>query len=330
MIYGLLSAHLSYSIIVMIACAVACISTFILYIKPFKFLPRDKGKVVTTPDGQTVSINIQSAGKITGAGYIFVSVFLLTSLLFLPFNVEHGTYYVLMAAMMVIGFMDDGSKAPWGELVKGILDLALATVTAIVFVYFNGSVVRFFNLEFKLPAVIYVILAVCLIWGSINVTNCSDGVDGLCGGVTVVELVTFFLIFKASKDIAGFAEFSGMTVILAAVLIAYLFYNWFPSKLLMGDAGSRTIGFFIALTAMKSGHPFIFVPLSLVFLCDGGLGLLKLALMRTILKGHEVFGNIRFPLHDELRKNRGWAVPKVAAFFIACEVVICVITYIVM
>ena len=330
MIYNMLASHLTDSTITIIACVVACILTFVLYIKPFKFLPRDKGKVVTTPDGQTVSINIQSAGKVTGAGYIFISVFLLTSLVFLPYSMEYLIYYLLMALMMLIGFLDDGSKAPWGELVKGILDLILAAVAVIVFVYYNGTVVRFFNLEFKIPVVLYVILGIALIWGSINVTNCSDGVDGLCGGVSVVELITFYLIFKVSKDIAGFTEFSGMAVILASVLVAYLFYNWFPSKLLMGDAGSRTIGFFIALIAMKTGHPFIFVPLSLVFLCDGGLGLLKLALMRTICKGHEVFGNIRFPLHDELRKNRGWAVPKVAAFFIACEVVICVITYFVM
>ena len=154
---------------------------------------------------------------------------------------------------------------------KGILDLILAAVAVIVFVYYNGTVVNFFNLEFKIPVVLYVILGIALIWGSINVTNCSDGVDGLCGGVSVVELITLYLIFKVSKDIAGFTEFSGMAVILASVLVAYLFYNWFPSKLLMGDAGSRTIGFFIALIAMKTGHPFIFVPLSLVFLCDGGL-----------------------------------------------------------
>ena len=60
MIYNMLASHLTDSTITIIACVVACILTFVLYIKPFKFLPRDKGKVVTTPDGQTVSINIQS------------------------------------------------------------------------------------------------------------------------------------------------------------------------------------------------------------------------------------------------------------------------------
>ena len=116
-----------------------------------------------------------------------------------------------------------------------------------------------------------------------------------------------------------------MGIILAAVLIAYLCYNWFPSKLLMGDAGSRTIGFFLALLCMKSGHPFVFVLLSLVFLVDGGLGLLKLALMRTIHLN--LFGKIRFPLHDEFRKNRGWKVPKISLFFIICEVIMAVITW---
>ena len=323
MFYSLLSSHISDSTITIIAAVVACVATFVLYINPFSFLPRDKGKTVMTPDGKTVSINAQSAGKVTGAGFVFVSVFILASILFLPINLEHVIYYILMAIMMLIGFMDDNSKAPWGELVKGILDLALAAAASIVFVYFNGTAVSFFGLNFTIPKVLYVLLGIALIWGSINVTNCSDGVDGLCGGVSIVELMTFYILFSGDKAVTGYSEFSGMAVILSSVLVAYLFYNWFPSKILMGDAGSRTIGFFIALIAMKSGHPFIFIALSLVFLVDGGLGLLKLALMRTICKGREVFGNIRFPLHDEFRKNRGWKVPKVSMFFIICEVIIC-------
>ena len=328
MLYNLLSSHLSHSMIMVIASITACIATVLLYIRPFKFLPRDKGKTVLTPDGKTVSINIQSAGKITGAGFVFVLVFLLADIIFLPFSMEHLFYYILMAIMMFIGFLDDNSKMPWGELVKGILDFVLAASAAVIFILFNDTDVYFFNASFHIPTIIYIILATILIWASINVTNCSDGVDGLCGGVSVIELMTFFVLFSGEGAVKGFNEFSGMAGVLASVLIAYLYYNWYPSKLLMGDAGSRTIGFFIALIAMKSGHPFSFILLSLVFICDGGLGLLKLTLMRTICKGKEVFGNIRFPLHDELRKNRGWKVPKVSAFFIVCEVVICVITYI--
>lgn len=50
----------------------------------------------------------------------------------------------------------------------------------------------------------------------------------------------------------------------------------------MGDAGSRAMGIFIALAVMKTGSPFLYILVALVMILDGGLGLLKVALLRTI------------------------------------------------
>lgn len=50
----------------------------------------------------------------------------------------------------------------------------------------------------------------------------------------------------------------------------------------MGDAGSRALGFFIAVLAMKSGHPLIYILLALVLIIDGGLGLVKIFLLRFL------------------------------------------------
>ena len=313
--------------IIILASVVGCIATFLMYIHPAGFLPRDKGKTIETPDGKIVSINAQSAGKVTGVGLVFVMIFILAGVLFMPLSPEFGIYYVLFIVMCVIGFMDDNSKMPWGELVKGLLDLVLSLIAVITYIHFNGTEIFIFGNSYNVPAPLYALLGIALIWGSINVTNCSDGVDGLSGGVSVLELMAFYIIFSGRLSVPGYEVFSGLNVILASVLVAYLYYNWFPSKILMGDAGSRTIGFFIALTTMKSAHPFIFILLSLVFLVDGGLGLVKLALMRTVCRGKNVFGKIRFPLHDELRKNRGWKVPKVSVFFIACELVMCLVAW---
>ena len=91
----------------------------------------------------------------------------------------------------------------------------------------------------------------------------------------------------------------------------------------MGDAGSRTIGFFLAVLAMKSGHPLLFILLSFVFLFDGGLGLLRLVMMRTIK--FKFLPNVRFPFHDHLRKNLKWSVQKTALFFCIAQVVFDVI-----
>ena len=73
----------------------------------------------------------------------------------------------------------------------------------------------------------------------------------------------------------------------------------------MGDAGSRALGFFIAVLAMKSGHPLIYILLALVLIIDGGLGLVKIFLLR-FLKIH-VLKNTLTPIHDHVRKNKDWS-----------------------
>lgn len=318
MLYSLLSNKLSYNIIVVIAAAVGFACTFLALAKPPRFLPRDGGKFIIDKDGNRQAVNEKSNGKVTGTGLIFVLFFLLCSFLFLPFSIELLIYLVLGFFMMMTGYLDDTAKNPWGELVKGILDLTLSVATVVVFLIYNSSEIKFLGMTFHMPIVVYAILGTMLIWASINVTNCSDGVDGLCGSVSVLELFTMYMLF--AKTIGDKA---GISMILAFVIVGYLAYNWHPSTVLMGDAGSRTIGYMIALLCMLSGHPFLFLLLSLVFIFDGGLGLLKLAVKRVFKI--KFLDNIRFPFHDELRKNRGWSIKKIVIFFALWQAVMCII-----
>ena len=318
MLYSLLSNKLSYNLIVVIAAAVGFAGTFLILAKPPRFLPRDGGKFIIDKDGNRQAVNEKSNGKVTGAGFIFVLLFLISAFLFLPFSVELLIYLVLGFFMMMTGYLDDTAKNPWGELVKGILDLALSVAPVVVFLVCNSSDVGVFGNTFHLPVAVYAILGTMLIWASINVTNCTDGVDGLCGSVSVLELFTLYMVF--AKTIGDKA---GICMILAFVIVAYLAYNWHPSTVLMGDAGSRTIGYMIALACMLSGHPFLFLLLSLVFIFDGGLGLLKLAVKRVFKI--KFLDNIRFPFHDELRKNRNWSIKKIVLFFAIWQAVDCAI-----
>ena len=97
--------------------------------------------------------------------------------------------------------------------------------------------------------------------------------------------------------------------------------------MLMGDAGSRALGFFIALLAMKSSHPFAYLMLSLVLIIDGGLGLLKISLIR-FLKLH-VMTNLRTPIHDHVRKNMEWSDTQVVIRFVIIQAVFqyCMLRY---
>ena len=149
---------------------------------------------------------------------------------------------------MMTGFLDDCAKVSWGELRKGLLDLVIAIMTAITYVNFNGSdiTIALTGQTFTLNPVVYGILAVILVWGSINVTNCADGVDGLSGTLASITLATVYLIMQ-SKEIAP--DFAYLILLFIACILGYLWYNATPSCLMMGDAGSRAIGLFIAIAA---------------------------------------------------------------------------------
>ena len=293
---------------------VAFAGTIFLIAKFADRLPKDGGREFAH-DGKL------SAGKPRGAGIIFILVFVIAVLLFEPLHLEMLIYLIVVVAEMMTGYMDDASEHPWGELKKGILDLVIAIIVAITYLNFNSNVIRLATLgiQVEFPPVLLGILIVVLVWASINVTNCADGVDGLSGTLTLITLGTFYLLDK-SLNTQG--ENAFIILMFMSCILGYLWYNATPSKLMMGDAGSRAMGIFISIVALKSDAPFLFIPAAIVLILDGGLGLLKVSLIRAF-KIH-IMKNIRTPLHDHVRKVKGWSNTQTVFRFAIIQIVISV------
>lgn len=291
---------------------VAFVGTCFLTSKLCEKLPRDGGREFAV-DGKL------SAGKPRGAGIIFVLVFVFASLIFAPFSIENLIYLVLVAIEMMTGFMDDASEHPWGELKKGLMDLAVAVILSFTYLHYNGSTIKIatLDIDIKLPTAVFVILAVILIWMAINVTNCADGVDGLSGTLTIITLATFYVI---GGVLDNHSEFQFLILIFVICILGYLWYNATPSRLLMGDAGSRAMGIFISIAALKSGSPLLFIPVAFMLIVDGGIGLLKVSLIRAfkiyILK------NTKTPLHDHVRHTLKWSNTQTVFRFAIIQIVI--------
>ena len=220
---------------------------------------------------------------------------------------------------MMTGYLDDCAKVSWGELRKGLLDLVIAIVTAVTMLNFNGSdvTIAFTGQIISFAPWVYVMLAVILVWGSINVTNCADGVDGLSGTLAIVTLLTIYLVmYKADTA----SEFSYLILLFMACILGYLWFNATPSRLLMGDAGSRAMGLFIAIAIMKSGSPFLYVFVAFVLMLDGGIGLLKVSLLRFL--NIKILTHVRTPLHDHVRKNLGWSNAQTVVKFAIIQIMI--------
>lgn len=277
-------------------------------------LPKDAGREFAH-DGKL------SAGKPRGAGIIFVLCFVVSALLFAPIDAEIVIYLILTVICMMTGFLDDASKIPWGEYKKGFLDLCVAALVAMTFLKYNPDTVELalFHVSLTVPPALYAMGIVVLVWVSVNVTNCADGVDGLSGTLTIITIMTIYLI---DRILGRGEDFSFLILLFAVCILGYLWYNATPSRLMMGDAGSRAMGLFISIAILKTGCPFLYIPVALVLLLDGGLGLVKVALLRFLKI--RVLKNTRLPLHDHVRKVWGWSNTQTVFRFAIIQIVLAV------
>ena len=298
-----------------LALLVPMLCSFLIAFFSLKFFKR----ILPKDQGRAFAVNgALSEGKPRGAGIIFVTSFTLCTALFYPLDIENIIYLVLVYAAMLSGYFDDAAETPWGNLKKGLIDLVISLGIAFTYYFYNGSQVKLYIIDstFTIPAPLFIILAGVLVWTAINVTNCTDGVDGLCGSLVMTVLLP--LAFMVTKS--GAADML-LPMIMFVTLAAYLWFNCSPSQMLMGDAGSRALGVFLAVMFLKTAAPFAFIPIAIVIILDGGLGLLKLS-FRRFLKIKNFMEGIRTPLHDHARKNKGWSDTQVVIRFTILQIIV--------
>jgi len=304
-------------------------------------LPTDRGKVLCKDmDG------MKSAGKPTGAGFYVSLIALPVILLFAPLRFWDLASVLALYAAMIFGYLDDRALVPWGELKKGLLD-AIVSVAIALFIFLGhaegGSMICWVPFVSKIlfvPFWLYVPIASGILWFTMNATNCSDGVDGLAGTLTLITLVMLAVLLYAVvgyRPIAHYflvpayaeaARWAIVVMVVAGAFGGYLWYNAEPSKILMGDAGSRYLGILVATASLMTGNPFIILALSPVVLVNGGGGLGKLVFLRIAKRiGFDIgednlIRKVRFPLHDHCKKNLKWSNAQVLMRFVLLQVVV--------
>ncbi len=331
----------------------AAITVWLTLPRLWNRLPRDRGKAICGDVG-----GMKSAGKPTGAGLWITLAALPAIILFAPLQPWDLAAVATLYLAMLFGYLDDNSLVPWGELKKGLLDAVVSAAIA-VFVFLghhetvNGTSVMLVWLPFIkgpvlvngigvwcVPAAVYVPVATFILWFTMNATNCSDGVDGLAGSLTIIALAMLAVVLYIVVGyrpvahyflIPVYAEAARWAIVVmctAGAFGAYLWYNAEPSQILMGDAGSRFLGILVATASLMTGNPLIVLALAPVVLVNGGGGLGKLVLLRIAKRvGFDIGeGNIirriRFPLHDHCKKNLKWSNAQVLMRFVLMQLVV--------
>jgi len=162
----------------------------------------------------------------------------------------------VFAALVVIasGIGIDHLSNPFGESIN------LNSLYIPIFKY-NG-IVYHFSVWSDLLTLIWVV-------GMMNVINFVDGVDGLAGGLSIIAAVTIFLLSRELGPVQNATAF--LSLVLAGSIIGFLFWNFPPAKIFMGDSGSMFIGFLLGVLPLISGGKLATVFLVLGFPIVDGL-----------------------------------------------------------
>ena len=127
--------------------------------------------------------------------------------------------------------------------------LAGQLAAALVVVTWGGLQIEFINLpfvgEFDFG---YLSIPITIIWiiGITNAINLIDGLDGLAAGVSTIALIAIAVMAM----IMGNAFVVATAAIFAASSLGFLFFNFHPAKIFMGDTGSLFLGFMISVLAL--------------------------------------------------------------------------------
>ncbi len=162
-------------------------------------------------------------------------------------------YYILLILisgliLIIGGLLDDiFNLKPWQQLFFPIL--------AIIIVLLSGIRINFVTNPLggyiQFPVFVGTIIAFFWILGMIYTTKFLDGLDGLVSGVTVIGSLIIFAL-SLSWDISDSAT-SYLSLILAGSCLGFLFYNFNPAKIFLGEGGSVFCGFMLGLLAIISG-----------------------------------------------------------------------------
>ncbi|MGN0978606.1 MAG: phospho-N-acetylmuramoyl-pentapeptide-transferase, partial [Faecousia sp.] len=259
------------------------------------------------------------AGTPMMGGLMFIFASILCLLGNLPAMTDYTVFYVLVLALCFgfIGFLDDFTKIRFHRnlglttMQKAMLQMAVSAVFLYA-MYKSGRMdthlyIPFFNVSFRLHPIVYIFFAMFVMVGCVNSVNLTDGVDGLSSSVTLPVMV----FFTAAAVKLGRFDLALLPASLIGGLIAYLFYNWHPAKVFMGDTGSLFLGGVVATLAFALEMPLILILVGFVYICEAMSDILQVSYFK-MTHGKRLFKMA--PIHHHFEMC-GWKEEKIVLTF---------------
>lgn len=232
---------------------------------------------------------------------------------------------LLALCLGLVGFADDYIKVAKKRNL-GLTEMQKTVPQAMVIVAYLTTLMLSGNKSMLIPLfgrisldsvpgmIFYYIFGIAVIYGTVNAVNFTDGIDGLCGSVTVPVGVAFAVMAILAKC----TSMSILGAALAGACAGYLIWNRYPAKVMMGDTGSMFLGGLVAALAYGLDCPLILLPVGIVYVAEALSDILQILAIK--LAGRKIFKMA--PLHHHLEMS-GWSEKRIVRVLTFVSVIGC-------
>lgn len=278
--------------------------------------------------GQSVSrlINkrhLKKEGTPTIGGLIFIIPPLIAVLLLalrgsIRISANLSIVLFVFLSYAVLGFIDDFTKIRYhnnkglSTITKLVAQLFIAVVFYTIYKHSGGSTnleVSLFGIKWHLGWA-YGLFILFLLVGTTNAVNITDGLDGLCGGLSVVAFLAYGVISWGSDWIPGYESLAIFCFVLVGSLMGFLLFNSHPARVFMGDTGSLALGGALASIAILTHHEVSLALIGGVFVIETLSSLIQIIAIRKFNK--KVF--LKAPIHHHF-EELGWGETDIVKVF---------------
>jgi UDP-N-acetylmuramyl pentapeptide phosphotransferase/UDP-N-acetylglucosamine-1-phosphate transferase len=211
--------------------------------------------------------------------------------------------WLALTPLAIIGLIDDYKTL--SARVRYLVQLVVAVLITVHFGLIPLPGVSSLNTPSLILDAAFTVIGITAL---INFYNFMDGLDGLVASLTALQLILISFYFAQP-----------FYLLLATAIVGFLWWNWSPAKIFMGDVGSTVLGAIIAI-ALLSNHNHLIQVWSALTVTFPLIGDAIYTIIRRLLRKENIFQAHRSHLYQRLQQS-GWSHEQVTICYLALTLV---------
>ena len=264
-----------------------------------------------------------------GLLFVIVPVIVFAIINFKGFN-DRRLLFVILSYLLYcsVGFIDDmlviirNNNNGLTPLTRIIMETVYSVILYVAFkdVILCQVTIPFINVGLSINPIVFVVLMTLIYEAEANAVNFTDGMDGLCAGVSFIGLIPFAIFSLMYQE-------NNIAILIFSILgglLAYLYFNHYPAKIFMGDSGSLALGALFASMGIIYDKCIALFFIGGVFVCEMFCVVLQQLSVRLFHK--RVFSYT--PIHYAF-SIKGYKETKIVTWFYIAELLFAIIGFII-